>query len=124
MMMVKKKPKQKLKPNQPPKPSFWGAGSKPIAIAHRGGDGRGSERRNTLEAFQVAWESGYKYAELDVIAAASGELAIIHGSHNWLQASFKRDITRSVLQKMTLDQIRHFLKPGGAEVPTLEEVLS
>jgi glycerophosphoryl diester phosphodiesterase len=94
-----------------------------MAIAHRGGDGAGGSKENTLEAFQAAWKLGYKYAETDVILAASGELIVIHGSQNWLQAAFKRDITRGTLQKMTLDQIRLTLKPGGATVPTLEELL-
>jgi glycerophosphoryl diester phosphodiesterase len=123
-MTVKKKQTQKPKPSQPPKPSFWGAGGEPIAIAHRGGDGAGNDKRNTLEAFQAAWDLGYIYAETDIILAASGELVTIHGSRNWLQAAAKRDITRPVLQKMTLAQIRLTLKPGGAEVPTLEEVLT
>src|SRR5665213_1125992 len=101
--------------------AFWG--TKPIAVAHRGGDGIGNERRNTLGAFQTAWGLGYRYAELDVILAVTGELVVMHGSLNWLQAAFKRDIARPVLQKMTLDQIRYSLKPGGAEVPTLEEIL-
>jgi glycerophosphoryl diester phosphodiesterase len=92
-------------------------------IAHRGGDAAGHDKENTLEAFQAAWDLGYKYAETDVILVASGEVVLIHGSHNWLQASLKRDITRRTLQKMTLDQLRFTLKPGGAEVSTLEEVL-
>lgn len=118
-----KKPKQKLKPSRPPKSSFWGSSTKPLMIAHRGGDGRGIERRNTLDAFQVAWDMGYKYAETDIVLSTSGELAVIHGSLFWVQAAFKRDFTRSVLQKMSLEQIQHSLKPGGSQIPTLEEVL-
>jgi glycerophosphoryl diester phosphodiesterase len=104
--------------------SFWDDSSRPIAIAHRGGDAAGASKENTLEAFQTASELGYRYAETDVILAASGEIVLFHGSHNWLQAGFTRSITRSVLQKMTLDQIRYALKPGGAQVSTLEEVLA
>lgn len=114
---------QKPKPSQPRQPSFWD-GDKPIAIAHRGGDGAGADKENTLDAFKSAREAGYRYAELDVVAAASGELVVIHGSHNFLQAATKKDITRRILQKMTLVQIRGTLKPGGAQVPTLEEVLT
>ena len=102
---------------------FWDNSGGPIAIAHRGGDGAGTAKENTLEAFQSASKLGYKYAETDVILAASGELILIHGSHDWLQAAFKRDITRKTLQKMTLDQIRAIYMPGGQPVPTLEEVL-
>jgi glycerophosphoryl diester phosphodiesterase len=79
---------------------------------------------NTMEAFQAAMKLGYEYAETDVIAASSGEVVVIHGSLNWLQAGLNRDITRHTLQKMTLIQIRSILKPGGAEVPTLEKVLT
>jgi len=102
---------------------FWDTKT-PIAIAHRGGDGAGKDKENTLEAFEAAQKLGYKYAETDLILAASGELVLIHGSHNWLQASFKRDITRRTLQKMTLDQMRYLLRPGGAQVSTLEELIA
>lgn len=100
---------------------FWG--QRPIAIAHRGGDAAGAAKENTLEAFQAAYKLGYKYVETDVILAASGELVLIHGSHSWLQAAFKRDITRKTFQKMTIEQIRSIFKPGGSEVPLLEDVL-
>jgi glycerophosphoryl diester phosphodiesterase len=111
------------KPSRPPRSDFWAA-TGPAVIAHRGGDAAGGHKENTLEAFQAAWDMGYTYAETDVIAAASGEVVVIHGSLNWLQAGLKRDITRRILQKMTLSQIRRTLKPGGAEIPTLEEVLT
>lgn len=92
-------------------------------IAHRGGNAAGGDKENTLEAFQAAQDLGYSYAETDVIVAASGEVVVIHGSLNWLQAGINRDITRRILQKMTLSQIRQTLKPGGAQIPTLQEVL-
>jgi glycerophosphoryl diester phosphodiesterase len=114
--------KSPKKSQRRPKPDFWG--NTPIAIAHRGGDAAGRDKRNTVQAFQTAWDLGYLYAETDVILAASGELATIHGSYNWMQASVQRDMTRKVLQMMTLDQIRYALRPGGAEVPTLEEVMT
>jgi glycerophosphoryl diester phosphodiesterase len=103
-------------------PSFWDTKT-PIAIAHRGGDGAGAAKENTLEAFQAAQDMGYGHAETDVIMAASGELVSIHGARNWLQAGVSRKFTRNTLQKMTLDQMRYALRPGGADVPTLEELL-
>lgn len=103
--------------------AFWNA-KKPIAIAHRGGDGAGGDKENTLEAFQSAYQLGYAYAETDVILAASGELVTMHGAHNWLQAGVSRGITRKTLQKMTLEQMRYLLRPGGAQVPTLKEVVA
>jgi glycerophosphoryl diester phosphodiesterase len=101
---------------------FWDSET-PIAIAHRGGNAAGDEKENTLEAFQAAADLGYEYIETDVILAASGELVLVHGSENWLHASISRGITRYTLQKMTLDQMSFTLKPGGGQVPTLEEVL-
>ncbi len=114
------KTKQPKRPR--PKPDFWGTG-KPLIIAHRGGDAAGKDKKNTLEAFTAAWELGYRYAEADVILAASGELVVVHGSHNWIHAGVGRGITSQVLQMMTLDQIRYLVKPGGAEAPLLEDVL-
>jgi glycerophosphoryl diester phosphodiesterase len=102
--------------------SFWDTKT-PIAIAHRGGDGAGAAKENTLEAFQASQDLGYGYAETDVILAASGDLVSIHGARNWLQAGISRKFTRTTLQKMTLDQMRYVLRPGGADVPTLEELL-
>ncbi len=102
---------------------FWDTKT-PIAIAHRGGDGANKAKENTIEAFRAAAKAGYIYAETDVILAASGELVLIHGAHDWVMAALNRGITRKTFQKMTLDQIRYLYRPGGAEVPTLEEVLA
>lgn len=102
--------------------SFWDSKT-PLAIAHRGGNAAGKERENTLKAFRAAASLGYQYAETDVVLALSGEPVLIHGSHNFLQAGLKRDITRRALQKMTLEQMRDIVRPGGTDVPTLEEVL-
>jgi glycerophosphoryl diester phosphodiesterase len=103
--------------------TFWDK-SAPFAIAHRGGDGAGGDKENTLEAFQTAWDLGYKYAETDVILAATGEIVVIHGARNWIQAGVSRSLSRNTLQLMTLEQMRQIVRPGGAKVPTLEEVLS
>jgi glycerophosphoryl diester phosphodiesterase len=101
---------------------FWDVQT-PIAIAHRGGDAAGPGTENTIEAFRAAAGLGYKYIETDVILAASGELVLVHGSHNWAHATVSRGITRYTLQKMTLDQMRFTLRPEGI-IPTLEEVLT
>lgn len=95
----------------------------PLAIAHRGGDAAGKPKQNTMQAFTAAQKLGYKYVETDVILAASGELVLVHGAHNWLMAGISRDITRKTMQKMTLQQMRIIVRPGGGEVPTLEQVL-
>lgn len=105
-----------------PKNSFWDSPA-PLAIAHRGGDAAGKDKENTLEAFQAAQKLGYRYIETDVIRAASGELVLIHGARNWLQAGLSRGLSRRVLQMMTLEQMRQIIRPGGGQVPTLEEAL-
>jgi glycerophosphoryl diester phosphodiesterase len=104
---------------------FWEfkPGNRPLAIAHRGGDAAGKPKQNTVEAFSAAQKLGYRYVETDVILAASGELVLVHGARNWLQAGVGRDITRKNMQKMSLEQMRAIVKPGGGEVPTLDEVL-
>ncbi len=104
--------------------SFWDDSSRPITIAHRGGDGAGGNKENTLLAFRAASKLGYKYIETDVILCASGELVAVHGAHNWLHAAFTKGIARQTLQKMTLEQMNGIYKPGGEKVPTLEEVLT
>jgi glycerophosphoryl diester phosphodiesterase len=102
---------------------FW-ADKGVIAIAHRGGDAAGKEKENTLEAFQATQKLGYKYIETDIIQAASGELIVLHGTYNWLQASLSRGMSSKVLQMMTLDQIQTIVRPGGTmHVPTMEELL-
>ncbi|HET7827602.1 MAG TPA: glycerophosphodiester phosphodiesterase [Candidatus Saccharimonadales bacterium] len=103
---------------------FWDSRG-PIAIAHRGGDGAGKDKENTPAAFQTAHQLGYKYAEIDVIKAASGELAVVHGTYNWFQAGVSRGISSRVLQTMTFDQICNLIRPGGQPyVPTVEEILT
>ena len=48
----------------------------PIAFAHRGGAGDAPE--NTLAAFEVAWELGYRYFETDVHLTRDGVLVAFH----------------------------------------------
>lgn len=113
----------KSRPSRQLKNSFWDAET-PIAIAHRGGDAAGDDQKNTLKAFKTAQDLGYKYLETDVILAASGEVIVIHGSRNFLQAHFKGDLSRTSLQKMTLAKIRRAFKTINIQVPTLEELLT
>jgi glycerophosphoryl diester phosphodiesterase len=78
-----------------------------------------------LEAFRAAQKLGFKYAEIDVIQAASGELVAVHGTYNWLQAGISGGISSHALQLMTLAQIHQIIKPGGyPRVPTIEEILT
>src|SRR5574337_2039036 len=103
--------------------NFWGAGVKPLAIAHRGGNLAGKHQENTLEAFSAAQQAGFQYVETDAILAASGEVVLFHGAHNYAHASLSRGLTRKALQSMTLTQMRQTLKVGGSGVPALTEAL-
>jgi glycerophosphoryl diester phosphodiesterase len=103
--------------------AFWNAKSI-VPVAHRGGDAAGKDRENTVEAFRAAQKLNYKYAETDIVRAASGELVVVHGTYNWLQAGITRGVPSSVLQKMTLAQMQTIIRPGGQfQVHTLEELL-
>lgn len=114
---------QKPKPNQPPKPSFWDSGQRPVLIAHRGGDGAGPDKENTLAAFKAARDAGYRYGETDVILTADSQVVAIHGASNlWDSLSRGRHSRRS-LQRKTLAQLRSKYSVGGEPVPTLEELL-
>ena len=117
MVMTKKPKPQQLKSN------FWGTKT-PIAIAHRGGEEAGIDKKNTMAAFKAAYDAGYKYFETDVVLAASGEVVVYHGSRNWLHAGIDGDLPRKTLQKMSLPEIRRQIKRGGEKVPTLEELLT
>lgn len=102
--------------------SFWD--KPPIAIAHRGGDGAGSEKENTLAAFATAQKAGYDYGETDVILTADGQVIAVHGSKNGLDSLFKKGRPpRALLQGMTLAEVRSKISIGGETVPLLEEVL-
>ncbi len=100
---------------------FWG--KPPIAIPHRGGDAAGDDRENTLEAYIAAQKLGYEYGETDVVLTADGQVAAIHGSHNWVQAYFSGRTPRHALQKLTLKEIRAHAAEG-VKVTTLDEMLT
>jgi len=104
--------------------SFWLTSKKLILVAHRGGDGAGTGKENTLIAFKTAQKAGYEYGETDVVLTADGQVIAIHGTRNKIDSLFKKGRTpRSLLQKMTLAEIRNKIKIDGETVPLLEELL-
>ena len=119
---MKQKPRRRPK-NLPPKISFWDSGQEPLLIAHRGGDGAGSDKENTLAAFKAAREAGYKYGETDVILSADGQVVAIHGAANLWDSLLRRRRSRNRLQKKSLEQLRKKHKVGGELIATLEELL-
>ncbi|HVO86397.1 MAG TPA: glycerophosphodiester phosphodiesterase family protein [Candidatus Binatia bacterium] len=111
-------------PKSPKRYNFWPPHGARMAIAHRGGDGAGFNKENTILAFKTAWDMGYKYGETDAVLTSDGKIIAIHGSRNRLDSLLKKHRTpRSVLQNMTADEVRQQIKIGGERVPLLEELL-
>lgn len=104
-----------------PSPFYNNTG--PIAVAHRGGDGAGAGKENTLAAFRAAWDAGYQYCETDVILSADRQVVAIHGATNLWDSILRGRHSRRRLQRLTLDEIRKKFDAGGEMIPTLEEVL-
>lgn len=96
----------------------------PHLIAHRGGNGAGIDKLNTLPAFQSAADLGYRYIETDVVVTADGKVIIYHGSRSRRQGRKTDQQKRKIVQRMTYDQINKLVRPGGEKVPLLEEVIS
>jgi glycerophosphoryl diester phosphodiesterase len=95
----------------------------PIAIAHRGGDGAGFNKRNTMAAFRSAYDLGYRYFETDVVATKDGEVIVSHGARTKLGARLRGTFTFQVLQSMGYKDIQKNLKIDGEPIPLLSEVL-
>ena len=120
--MKKTKKKQPKNQQSKPKPSFWPE-TGVIKIAHRGGDGAGREKENTLKAFAAAREAGYKYGETDVILSKDGQVVAVHGASNLWESSLRKRHSRRRMQRMSLEKLRKKFSVDGEDIPTLEEVL-
>ncbi len=86
------------------------------AFAHRGGDEVAVE--NSLEAFQAAYDLGYRYLETDVHLSRDGVLIACHDADLSRLLGDERnicDLTAGELQKIQL--------AGGASIPTLAHLL-
>jgi glycerophosphoryl diester phosphodiesterase len=101
---------------------FWRSFTGPIAVAHRGGDGAGDEKENSLKAFKAAYKLGYRWFETDVVATKDKNLIVSHGRGYQLRPN--KDLpTRAKLQRMTLEQIQSEIKVGGEPVLLFEKLL-
>jgi len=88
----------------------------PIAFAHRGGASDAPE--NTLPAFQMAVELGYRYLETDVQLTADGELVAFHDD----------DLLRTTgrpgrISELPWSSVREALIDGREPIPLLEDLL-
>ena len=96
----------------------------PIAVVHRGGNAAGTEKENSLAAFDSAYAAGFIYAETDTIATIDGIPLAFHCSSNERARKKTGLPLRSMLQAMTYDEIKERIRIGGEIIPTLEEVLT
>lgn len=103
-------------------PGFWDAKT-PIAVAHRGGNAAGQNKRNTMAAFNAAYKLGYDYFETDVINTKDGRVIIAHGALFSLTARLRGTFSTDMLQNLTYKQIKSGLKVGGQQIPLLEDLL-
>ncbi len=90
--------------------------SGPIALAHRGGGGLAPE--NTLAAFALTTDLGFRYLESDLRLTADGHLVCFH------DATLDRVTdARGPISARTLEELRHVRVAGRERIPTLEEAL-
>lgn len=111
---------------------FKQSGSRPLAIAHRGGAGLFPE--NTLYAFERAADLGVDVIEIDVRSASDGTLVVMH------DATVERTTDgNGKVGDMTLDRLKRLdagfrfspdggktfpLRQSGITIPTLREVFT
>lgn len=96
----------------------------PIAVSHRGGDGAGPEKENSILAFQSAADLGIVYIETDTIATKDGVPLAFHGSNSEKGAAKTGLPLRSHIQSMTYKEVESEVRVGGEPIPRLEEVLT
>lgn len=99
-------------------PSSWPFLDHPgvLAFAHRGGASDAPE--NTLPAFQLAVDMGYRYLETDAHLTADGVLLAFHDD----VLDRVTDGTGTIAD-MTWDQVRPHLVDGREPIPLLEDLL-
>lgn len=88
----------------------------PIPFAHRGG-AEGPARENTLSAFKIAVDTGYRYLETDVHATSDGVLLAFHDRRLQRVTDTKGRI--SMLTAAEVSQARI----GDEPIPTMADLL-
>jgi glycerophosphoryl diester phosphodiesterase len=88
----------------------------PIPFAHRGGaDGQAGE--NTLSAFKIAVDTGYRYLETDVHATSDGVLLAFHDRRLQRVTDTKGRISMLTAAEVSLARI------GDEPIPTMADLL-
>ncbi len=95
------------------------AGPTPLALAHRGGAGYGPNVgfENTLSAFRVAVDMGYRYLETDVHATSDGHVVAFHDT-----VLDRVSDVRGAVADLSLDSVRGARIGGSEGVPLLAEL--
>lgn len=89
----------------------------PIAFAHRGG--KSDVPENTLEAFQHAYDMGYRYMETDVHYTKGGELVAFHDD----DLGRLTGQTGQQIKNLTAEERKSICLEGKYQIPLLSELL-
>lgn len=95
----------------------------PHLFAHRGGNGAGKIKENTLAAFDSAVKLGYKFLETDVIVTKDDTVIAYHGAQNSFMKSIYGLEVRSKVQKLTYKQANQRISRDGNPIPKFKELL-
>lgn len=88
------------------------------AIAHRGGPGTSGTPEGTLGAFRASVEAGADWLEFDVRATRDGVLVVLHD-----ETVDRTTNGTGRVSELTFDALRALDAGGGAQVPSVDEVV-
>jgi glycerophosphoryl diester phosphodiesterase len=97
--------------------------SKINITGHRGG---GFEFENSIASFRIAIEKGLSEIEFDIYLTSDKVPVVLHGSEqheigfDWPDNTFTKN---TLVDDMTLAQVKSITLPNEEKIPTLEEVL-
>lgn len=109
-------------PKNPRQNNFWQGVKGAVAVAHRGGDGAGIEKENSMAAFEAAHRMGYRWFETDVVPTKDGRLLAIHG-RGYQRAPNKDLPLRTALQRQTYEELLRTVSIGGEPPLLLEDLI-
>ncbi len=100
----------------------WPSLGRPFVFGHRGASAHAPE--NTLEAFELALESGADGIEFDVKLSSDGRVVVMHDATLERTTDGRGRVNQHALAElMTLNASAHFQPPyAPTHIPTLEQV--